>query len=258
VQVNLPLNLSFGTPDYKYRALFPNDEDLLSGHFADPAGASVISAEAWSRLCETALRLKANTIQAGTVSYPDETSVAVATRRGLVVTASHFNLLGSNTYRWPLELSALPNQGWDWVKDPQSMAHMWRASIDAQKDAEVLWSVGLRGVTDSDYTACGKDLRLCAEITNQVVGNMTAWVREVQGPDAPIIWYLFGGASELMAAGLLSPPTGVTFLASDNYPHIGMINQIQLNETGGVYYHAAWMSNIESSPVSDTSIWTAS
>ena len=58
--------------------------------------------------------VQANTIQAGTVSYPDEAVVAVAARRGLVLTASHFNLLGSNTYRWPLELSALPYQGWDW------------------------------------------------------------------------------------------------------------------------------------------------
>ena len=29
------------------------------------------------------------------------------------------------------------------------MTHMWRASIDAQKDAEVLLSVGLRWVTDA-------------------------------------------------------------------------------------------------------------
>ena len=54
VTVALPLNLSFGRPDYKYRALFPNDEDLLAGHFADPAGQNVISVEPWSRLCETA------------------------------------------------------------------------------------------------------------------------------------------------------------------------------------------------------------
>jgi hypothetical protein len=247
VSVALPLNLTFGRPDYKYRALFPNDEDLLAGHFADPEGQTVISVEPWSRLCETALRLKANTIQAGTVSYPDESIVAVSARRGLVLTASHFNLVGSNTYRWPLELSALPNQGWDWRKDPQSMAHLWKASIDAQKDlGEVLWSVGLRGVTDADYTACGSNKTLCAEITNEVVSNMTSWIRDAQGADAPIIWFLFGGAAELMAAGLLRPPPGVWFLASDNYPHIGVVNAVPPKLTSGVYYHAAWMSTYTS------------
>ena len=193
------------------------------------------------------LRLKANTIQAGTVSYPDEAIVAVAARRGLVLTASHFNLVGSNTYRWPLELSALPNQGWDWRRDPQSMAHLWRASIDAQKElGEVLWSVGLRGVTDSDYTACGTNKTICAEITNEVVSNMTSWIRDAQGSDAPIIWFLFGGAAELMMSGLLRPPYGVIFLASDNYPHIGEINTVPPNLTSGVYYHAAWMSTYTS------------
>lgn len=246
VPLRLPLNLTFGRPDFKYRALFPNDEDLLAGHFADPSEQNVISIEPWSRLCETALRLKANTIQAGTVSYPDEVIVAVSARRGLVLTSSHFNLVGSNTYRWPLELSALPNQGWDWKTDPQSMAHLWRASIDAQKDLEVLWSVGLRGVTDADYTACGTDKKLCAEITNEVVGNMTAWIRNAQGVDAPIIWFLFGGAAELMAAGLLRPPEGIMFLTSDNYPHIGEINEVPPNLTSGVYYHAAWMSTYTS------------
>ena len=244
--VTLPLNLTFSRPDYKYRALFPNDEDLLAGHFADPGGRNIISVESWSRFCETALRLKANTIQVGTVSYPDEDAVAVAARRGLVLTASHFNLVGSNTFRWPLELSALPNQGWDWRKDPQSMAHLWKASIDVQKGSEVLWSVGLRGVTDSDYTACGTDKALCAEITNEVVSNMTQWIRDAQGADVAVIWYMFGGAASLLAAGLLRPPEGVMFLTSDNYPHIGEINAVPPNLTQGVYYHAAWMSTYTS------------
>ena len=73
--------------------------------------------------------------------------MTLSARRGLVLTSSHFNLLGSNTYRWPKELSSLPNQAWDWRREPQLMAHMWKASIDVQKDFEVLWSVGLRGTS---------------------------------------------------------------------------------------------------------------
>jgi hypothetical protein len=38
--------------------------------------------EMWGRLCEAALRIKANTIQAGAVSYPDEITIALAARRG--------------------------------------------------------------------------------------------------------------------------------------------------------------------------------
>jgi hypothetical protein len=247
VPLQLPINITIGTPHYKYRAIFPNDEDLLGGYARDPLGQNVMGLETWSRLCEAALRIKANTIQAGTVSYPDESTIALAARRGLVITASHFNLLGSNTYRWPDELSVLPYQGWDWDHEPQSMAHMWRASIDAQKNYEVLWSVGLRGVTDASYAACGADKVKCAEAMNHVVGNMTKWIREAQGGEAPIIWYLFGGAAALLNAGLLRPPANVHFLTSDDYPHIGIIDDTaDAALCGGVYYHAAWYSTYTS------------
>ena len=80
----LPLNITRAPPRYKYRALFPNDEDLLAGFGPDPLGESVFGAQSWDRLCETALRLKANTVQCGTVSYPDESIAKISARRGLV------------------------------------------------------------------------------------------------------------------------------------------------------------------------------
>jgi hypothetical protein len=245
VPLQLPINITIGTPHYKYRAIFPNDEDLLGGYARDPLGQSVMGLETWSRLCEAALRIKANTIQAGTVSYPDESTIALAARRGLVITASHFNLLGSNTYRWPDELSVLPYQGWDWEHEPQSMAHMWRASIDAQKQYEVLWSVGLRGVTDASYAACGADKVKCAEAMNNVVGNMTKWIREAQEAQE-IIWYLSDGEAALLNAGLLRPPANVHFLTSDEYTHIGVIDEADAALCGGVHYHAAWYSTYTS------------
>ncbi len=37
----------------------------------------------------------------GTVPFPDERSITLAAKRGLIVTDHHFNLLGINTFRWP-------------------------------------------------------------------------------------------------------------------------------------------------------------
>ena len=242
---SLPLRTTIPPPKFKYRALFPNDEDLLSGFGADPLGASVFGTGVWTRFCEAGLRIKANTVQCGTVPYPDESATKLAARRGLVITSSHFNLLGSNTYRWPEEFGTAPFNGWDWENQPQAMAHMWRASIDALKDYEVLWSVGLRGVTDSAYAACGGVDATCADTMNHVVGNMTQWIHEAQGKDAELIWYLFGAASDYMAKGLLKVPDtkNFRFLAADNYPHIGHIDNLaQADLCGGLYYHTAWDS----------------
>jgi len=66
------------------------------------------------------------------------------------------------------------------------------------------------------------------------------------GPDAELIWYLFGAASDYLAKGLLKLPgngSHFRFLAADNYPHIGHVNNLaQAGICGGLYYHAAWFS----------------
>ena len=104
-------------------------------------------------------------------------------------------------------------KAWDWEHEPQAMAHMWKASIDAQKNFEVVWSVGLRGLTDSEYTACGDDLHKCAAAINEAVGNQTAWIREAQKNwNSTMIFYLFGSAAQMMNKGLLKLDEDVHFL----------------------------------------------
>ena len=49
----------------------------------------------WDDQFQTGLRLKLNTWIVGTVPSPDEPSVSLASRRGLVVAHHHFNLLGA-------------------------------------------------------------------------------------------------------------------------------------------------------------------
>ncbi len=49
-----------------------------------------------SCVCRPCL-LPGNTMIMGTVSYPDETGYALASRRGVISTTQHFTLLGMNT-----------------------------------------------------------------------------------------------------------------------------------------------------------------
>ena len=79
--------------------------------------------------------------------------------------------------------------------------------------------------------ACGGDESRCATAMNEVVGNMTEWIREAQGPEAELIWYLFGAASEYLAKGLLKLPgngSHFRFLAADDYPHIVRMPSLSL------------------------------
>jgi hypothetical protein len=69
--------------------------------------------------------------------------VALAHRRGLVVTHQHYTTLGINTNSWPLDV-----EDWNYRVNAGAMAMAWRASVAAQADKEVVWTVGLRGLGD--------------------------------------------------------------------------------------------------------------
>ena len=82
--------------------------------------------------CLTKLTLsmppQANMAIVGTVPYPDERSIRLAARRGIIITNHHFNLLGLNTFRWPSSLST----DYDFQVDPSLMAYAWKSSIATQ------------------------------------------------------------------------------------------------------------------------------
>ena len=140
----------FGMPLFEYRALFNNDEDLLGGWGNDPYGEAVHSGTVFDWLFESILRMKGNMMIVGTVPYPDEKSIGLASKRGIVITNHHFNLMASNTFRFPSEL----NNEWDWMVGPQTLKFVWESSRDAMRRNvepymnEIVWSVGWRGRND--------------------------------------------------------------------------------------------------------------
>lgn len=208
IDVPPTLDLQFAPPAFKFRAMFSNDEDLNGNFHKSPLGETVFSLEIFDDYYETALRSKNNMFLVGTDPLPDERSLKLAARRGLAITSHHFDLLGTCTHRWPLGTS-----DWNYTKDPGTMAFAWQSSIAyvashaaahaivtwivtfirclsrAQQDYEVVWSVGLRGLDDYAYP-CNGEIE-CAMALSDAIGNMTDWVRQAQGPDAPIVTYLW-------------------------------------------------------------------
>lgn len=143
IDVNSSFAVVVAPPLYKYRAVFFNDEDLLSGLRRDPLAKNVFDTATYNMLFETVLRLKGNAVIVATNPFPDEDCVALAHRRGLVVTHQHYTTLGINTNSWPLDF-----EDWNYRVNAGAMAMAWRASVAAQADKEVVWTVGLRGLGD--------------------------------------------------------------------------------------------------------------
>lgn len=237
--VRLSANLSyvFQEPVFQYRVLFPNDEDLLGGFKPDPMGESVFTVTAFDWFYETALRLKANGVLAGTVPYPDEKSVTQACRRGLVVADHHFNLLGLNTYRWPGEMF----HEWDWRLYPGAMSYAWRASAQSMSRLDdVLWSVGYRALGDYAAPCEGCSDATKGRLISEAIANQTEWIASLN-PHRPQqhMTYMWDEALGYLRSGDLIIPNDVSLLLTDSGAgNIGGLDEFA-HLAEGVYTHVA-------------------
>lgn len=226
------LALTFAPPKFKVRSWFVNDEDLLGGHRADPAGEAVFDLVMWDAICETLLRIKGNAMIPGTNPFPDESSLRLVARRGLIVMSHHYDLLGLNVFKWPLGA-----RDWDWAKNTATMSMVWKASVAAQValGGEVIWSLGLRGLNDYDYPCASP--RVCGQLISEAMGNQSQWVDEIAGPGQTKILYLWDELFELLTDGFLTLPAGVQIVVTDSGAGFINVNSNVSQYAHGVYYH---------------------
>lgn len=226
------LALTFSPPQFKYRGLFINDEDLLANQFPDPLGLAAIDLRAYDRILETILRLKGNLIVPATNPFPDQQVNRLAGRRGMVLSFHHYDLTGGNVFSWPL-----PKQDWNFVNDPGTVSAVWRAAIGAQKDIpEVIWSTGLRGLNDINYD-CKGDAE-CGKLISEAMGNQTAWIRAVQ-PNATIILYLWQELLDYLSRGYLVLPADTQIVFTDAGNGFIRVDSNWSTYCSGIYYHTA-------------------
>ena len=149
--ITLPADFAhtYPSPVFKYRGFFPNDEDLLTGWVTPKKGDQTgIALSTWDMVFETILRLKGNMVVPGTWIFPDDAQVHAATERGLIVNQHHAIPLGVNVARWPQDVP------YNYSTHPEILERAWTNAVNEYKpDQEILWSVGLRGLSDSSYSS---------------------------------------------------------------------------------------------------------
>ena len=140
---------SYPKPVFRYRGFFINDEDLLSGWIpASKSEQTGIALRVWDNVFETILRLKGNMVVPGTWIFPDDAQVHAAAERGLIINQHHAIPLGVNVARWPKDVP------YNFSTHPEILERAWTNAVAAYKpDEEILWSVGLRGLSDSSYAS---------------------------------------------------------------------------------------------------------
>ena len=237
IQIPGSLDLKFPAPVFRYRGFFVNDEDLLTGWAPGEAKDHTgISLAVWDKICETILRLKGNMIVAGTWPFPNEPQDRLVAERGLLLNQHHAEPLGVNFSRWPHDVP------YNFTADPQYIENAWKNAVAAYpKDQQILWEIGLRGLSDQPYSALDPAVRGNDKAEGQLISKALAdqvSIVRAKYPDAVFITDLWMEGARLMRSGnLVIPPNVITVWADTGYGDMQDDGQVKAGE--GAYIHVA-------------------
>ncbi len=240
IEVPDSLNTDFPPPIFRYRGLFINDEDLLTGWApGEEKDNTGISLEVWNKIYETTLRLKGNMIAPGTWIFPNDAQVKLAAQRGLIVTQHHAIPLGLNVARWPRDVP------YNYSTHPEILQRAWHDAVNSYLPTqEVLWSVGLRGLSDVTYASMDPSVRDNNKALGRLISKAIAdQIRIVQSarPGAKFVTNLWQEGARLAQQGDLKiPPEVSTVWADDGYGYLQDHGQVTARQ--GAYDHIAMMN----------------
>ncbi len=263
--IDLPREPIIGAaPAFRWRGWFLNDEDLLT-KFQDGGGQRNLDYPFYQQVthpdlidlaCETLLRTGGNLIIPASfldVMNPAEARlIEVAVARGLFVSQHHIEPLGVSAmgYETFWLTRGQPRQ-MRYSDEPEVVRETWRQYAQRWWELagdRVIWQLGLRGRGDRPVWIDDKKITAqeAGRYISQAMADQMTIVREVDTrPAPPVTTTLFLEGAELMAAGELTIPAGVTIVFSDH----GYSQKMQRDfhecarEAGrghGVYFHIAF------------------
>ncbi|MGC2582630.1 MAG: glycosyl hydrolase 115 family protein, partial [Acidobacteriaceae bacterium] len=229
----------FPAPVFRYRGFFINDEDLLTGWAPGTKDHTGISLAVWDKVVETILRLKGNMIVPGTWIFPNDPQVKAAGERGLIVTEHHAIPLGLNVARWPRDVP------YNYTEHPEILERAWKDAVaEYPKGQEILWDVGLRGLSDVSYASMDPSVRdndkALGALISKAIRDQMGIVRETH-PNAHFVTDLWQEGARLEQAGYLQiPPEVTTVWADDGSGYIQDKGEVKAGE--GTYDHIAMLN----------------
>jgi len=242
VSITLPADFAhvFPMPVFRYRGFFPNDEDLLTGWIRPKKGDQTgIALEVWDQVFETILRLKGNMVVPGTWTFPDDAPVHAATERGLIVNQHHAIPLGVNVARWPNDVP------YNFSTHPEILERAWTNAVaEYEPDEEILWSVGLRGLSDSSYASLDPSVRdndplLGTRVSDAIAEQMK--IVRAKYPNAQFVTDLWQEGARLTKEGYLKIPPEVMMVWADT-GYGDMQDGGAVGPGQGAYFHTAMMN----------------
>ncbi|GIP43542.1 hypothetical protein J45TS6_20010 [Paenibacillus sp. J45TS6] len=264
---HLPLDFSKADwPSVKYRGIFLNDEEELDEWAKLHTPDGTIGPATYQPIFELLLRLKANFIwPAMHVNYFNENpeNAALADRMGIVVGTSHCDmLLRSNQNEWEpwLEAKGYTDAVYDYSIEGQNreiLEEYWRESVENNKNYEVCYTVGMRGIHDSGFhtQAIDEDLSMNEDektearvsLLGEVIQNQREIIKDVIGQEREQhslqTFIPYKEVLNLYDHGLELPDNVTLIWANDNFGHVRRYpNETERKRLGGngLYYHNSY------------------
>lgn len=203
-------NFDLHLPKYKtkFRGWFVNDELLLMTWKDHDSNQYV-----WNRVFETALRVGCNTIIPGT-DLTSHKNRKTASNFGLIIAQHHAEPLGAAMFA-----RKYPHLTASYIKYPELFRGLWKDAILAQRDLNVVYSLGFRGQGDKPFWVDDNSRKWTkqeiAKVINKIIREQYDMVRKYD-PDAPMAINIYGELTGLYREGLLDFPDDVMEIWADS------------------------------------------
>ena len=258
--------ISEHAPDFGFRGIFINDEDLLSGwkksegrrNMDYPWYQTTVASEVIDKITETALRLRINLVIPSSfldIDNPAEKLLAdCVARRGIYLSQHHIEPLGVSHFTLENYCKKHGKQGeYSYLHYPALLEETWHTYVKKWAGYErVVWQLGLRGKadrpvweeknpTDRELSDYGKFISNAIEKQRQIV------LSETKGGARHFTSTLWMEGSTLAERGYLSIHPSVCLVFSDNGPNqmFGADYDRVLrdeNQKYGIYYHLQYFN----------------
>ncbi len=246
-------------PSVEYRGIFINDEEELEHWVQRYMGEPTIGVKTYEKIFELLLRLKLNYIwpamHVNSFNAVRENG-ALADCMGIVVGTSHCDMLmRSNNREWRpwLEKKGYTDVEYDFSlpgRNREILKEYWRESIQQNREFEVSYTLGMRGIHDSGFEVrglAGKSGRelLQAKIglLESVIGTQETLLEENLGKETVKTFVPYKEVLELYDNGLQVPEDLTLIWVNDNYGHVRRYpNEQEKSRKGGngLYYHNSY------------------
>lgn len=264
-------------PSVRYRGIFLNDEEELYHWARAHTDDDTIGPATYGRIYELILRLKGNylwpAMHVGAFNHDPENG-RLAHDMGVVIGTSHCDmLLRSNEHEFaPWVNERGQDVEYDYSiegRNRELLQEYWRGSITQNREYEVTWNIGMRGVHDSGFvtTAIDEDTTLSESAKLAARVRLLETVMEDQRsllaeglslpPDAaPQLFIPYKEVLPLYDAGLNVPDDVTVVWANDSFGHLRRLpDEAERRRRGGhgLYYHSSYWSNYTTSYLATSS-----